>query len=117
MVEHRLLQRHRKLLLRLKADGGVELLGVLDRGSSSTRRATRWLASPRRTLLGKLVLGEEHPELLGEALGVDDLTLVEEAGQQALGGRPPENRAVAVPSSAAAMKPGLDVEAHHRPNL
>ena len=30
VVEHRVLQRHRKLVLRVEADGGLDLLGVLE---------------------------------------------------------------------------------------
>ena len=53
VVQHRLLDRHRKLLLRLEADRRVELLLVSMAGSSMTRTAIFWLATPRRTFLGR----------------------------------------------------------------
>ena len=117
MVEHRLLQRHRKLLLRLKADGGVELLSVLDQRQLEHAQGHALAGQPEADVLGKLVLGEELPELLGETLGIGDLTLVEEPGEQGLGGRLPEDRAVAVAELGGGQKAGLDVQAHDRPAL
>ena len=55
VVEHRLLERHRKLLLRLEADRGLELLLVVDR---------RQLEHAERDLLA----GDAEPDALGQVV-------------------------------------------------
>ena len=95
MLEHRLVERHRDLLLGLEANGGLQLLRVLDRGQAQRADDDALVADPEPHPLGELVLGEERLQRLGEALRVDDLALVEGAWLQRAdrgGGQPAPSR-------------------------
>ena len=67
VLEHRLVERHRHLLLGLEADGRVHLLRVLDRRQPQRADDDPLVADPEPHLLGELVLGEERLQRLGEA--------------------------------------------------
>ena len=54
VVKHRLVERHRQVLLGLEADGGLQLLGSSISGRRKVLTATRWLATPSRTDLESL---------------------------------------------------------------
>ena len=117
VVEHRLLERHRKLLLGLEPHGRLELLLAVD---------DRQLQHPQRDLLagdaepdalGQIVLAEEGTYAVGQAVDVDDLALVEEAGAERLGRRAHELRRAAAGELRSRQEAGLDVEPHHRPSL
>ena len=50
--------------------------------TSSVRTTIRWLATPSRTLLRQIVVGEQLAQLLGERDGVGDLAVAHDAGTQ-----------------------------------
>ena len=83
MLEHRLVERHRDLLLGLEADRRLELLGVLDRRQAQRADDDPLVADAEPHPLGELVLGEERLQRLGEGVGVGDLALVEGARRRA----------------------------------
>ena len=87
VLEHRLVERHRHLLLGLEADRRLHLLRVLDRRQAHGADDDALVADPEPHPLGELVLGEERLQRRGEALGVEHLALVEGAGRPA--GRSP----------------------------
>ena len=75
-------------------------------GSRTVRTTTRWLPTPRRTRLESLCEPKSRLERGGEAVGVDDLALVEGAGRQGLDRRGLHlGRAVRPLTSAAATLP------------
>ena len=79
-VEHRVLERHRDLVLRLEAHGRLELLGVLEGGSSTMRTTIFWLATPMRTRLSRPLLAPvERAQGVGQAVDVGDLAVADDA--------------------------------------
>ncbi len=84
VLEHGLVERHRDLLLGLEADRGVHLLRVLDRRQAHGADDDVLVADAEPHPLGELVLGEERLQRLGEAIGVEHLALVEDAGLKRL---------------------------------
>ena len=59
VLQHRLLERHRDLLLGLEANRGLHLGGVLDRRQAQGADDDVLVADPEPHSLGELVLGEE----------------------------------------------------------
>ena len=51
-------------------------------GKRSVRTATRWLASPTRTVFESLCAGEQLLQRVAERLGVGHLALAEDAGPE-----------------------------------
>ena len=94
VVEHRLLERHRKLLLRLEANRRLELLVVVDRRQLQDTQRDLLAGDAEPDALGQVVLLEEGLDAVGEPVDVDDLALVEEAGAEGLGGGPHRARAI-----------------------
>ena len=82
VLEHRLVERHRHLLLGLEADRRVHLLRVLDRRQAHGADDDPLVADAEPDLLGELVRGEESLSAAASAVGVGDLALVEDAGRQ-----------------------------------
>ena len=60
VVEDRLVERHRDLLLGLEADRGLELRRVLDRRQAQGADDDALVGDPEPHPLGELVLGEER---------------------------------------------------------
>ena len=117
MCEHRLLERHRELLLRLEPDRGLELLLVVDLGQLDHANGDLLARDAEADPLGKLVLAEERAELLGQAVDVDDLTLVEEAGAESRGRGLDQPRRASAGELGSGDEAGLDVEPHDRARL
>ena len=83
VLEHRLVERHRHLLLGLEADRRLHLLGVLDRRQAHHPDDEALVADPDPHPLGELVLGEERLQRRGEQARIEHLALVEGAGSRA----------------------------------
>ena len=64
--------------------------------------------------LGRSCSLEEGLHAVGEPVDVDDLTLVEEAGAERLGGRPHERGLAAAVEFGGGKEAGLDVEPNDR---
>ena len=114
VVQHRLLERHRKLLLGLEADRGLELLLVVDRRQLEHAESDLLAGDAEPDALGQVVLLEEGLDAVGEPVDVDDLTLVEEAGAEGLGGRPHERGLSIAAEFGGGEEAGLDVEPNYR---
>ena len=84
MLEHRLVERHRDLLLGLEADRRVHLLRVLDRRQTQRADDDALVADPEPHPLGELVSGEERLQRVGEPIGIEHLALVEDPGVERL---------------------------------
>ena len=82
VLEHRLVERHRDLLLGLEANRGIHLLRVLDDRQAHGADDDALVADPEPHLLGQLVLGEEILQRGGEAVRVEHLALVEGTGRK-----------------------------------
>ena len=80
VLEHRLVERHRHLLLGLEANRGLHLLGVLDRRQPHRPDDEALVADPEPHLLAELVLGEERLQRRRKTARVEHLALVEGAG-------------------------------------
>ena len=117
VVEHRLLERHRKLLLRLEADGGLELLRVVDHRQLEHTQRDLLAGDAEADPLGQVVLAEEGAYAIRKTVDVDDLALVEEAGAERLGGRAHELRRSPAGEFRGREEAGLDVEPYHRSRL
>ena len=114
VVEHRLLERHRKLLLRLEAHRGLELLLVVDDRQLEHAQRDLLAGDAEADALRQVVLAEEGPDPVGEAVDVDDLALVEEAGAEGLGRRAHERRRASAGELGGRQEAGLDVEPNNR---
>ena len=114
VVQHRLLERHRKLLLRLEANRGLELLLVVDRRQLEHAERDLLAGDAEPDALGQVVLLEEGLDAVGEPVDVDDLTLVEEAGAEGLGRRPQERGRSTAAEFGGGEEAGLDVESNYR---
>src|SRR6185503_4610115 len=110
VVEHRLLERHRELLLRLEADGGLELLLVVDRGQLEDAERDLLAGNAEPDALGQVVLAEEGLHAVSEPVDVHDLTLMEEAGAESLGGGTDQLRLAAAGELGSSEEARLDVE-------
>src|SRR3954471_22377443 len=79
MLEDRLIQRHRDLLLGLEANRCLHLLRVLDRGRAQGPRDHPLVADAEPYPLRKLVFGEERLQRLGKAVRAGNLSVLEDA--------------------------------------
>ncbi len=79
VLEHRLVERHRHLLLRLEAHRRLHLLRILDRRQANGAHDDPLVADAEPHALAQLVLGEELLQPRDEPLGVLHLALVEGA--------------------------------------
>ena len=77
-VEHRLFERHRDVVLRLKTHGGVELVLVGDRRKLEGSHRDSLIGDTHPDAARELVLGEERLQGVPERLGIGDLALVED---------------------------------------
>ena len=78
MIEHRLLERHRDLLLGLEAHRGLELVGVLDRRQPQGANDDPLVGDAEADPAAQLVLGEERAQRRRQHLGVGHLAVVED---------------------------------------
>ena len=117
VIEHGLLERHRQLLLRLEANGGVELLLALDVGQLDDAYDDLLAGDAETHDLRQAVVTEEGPQLLGETVHVGDLTFVEQPGRQRAGGSALQRRPTASREFCGSHEAGLDVEPYYRPCL
>ena len=79
VVEHRVLERHRKLVLRLEAHGGLELLGVLEVGQVDDAHDDLLVGeADADALVQALVLAVQRPQGLGQAVDVGDLAVADD---------------------------------------
>ena len=88
-VENRLLERHRDVILSLKADRGLELVAILDRRQPHAADGDPLVRDADPDVARELVLGEELLEGGAERLGIGDLAL---AGRSPAGVVPPRGR-------------------------
>ena len=82
VVEDRLVHRHRDVVRRLGAHGGVERLGVLERRQVERAHDDALVGDAQADAVRKVVLGEEGLERLGERRRVGDLTVAQDARAQ-----------------------------------
>ena len=81
MVEHRVLERHRKLVLRLEAHGRLELLGVLEVGQVDDAHDDLLVGeADADALVQALVLAVQRPQRLGQTVDVGDLAVADDPG-------------------------------------
>ena len=78
VVEHGLVERHRDVLLGLKADGRLELAWVLDRGRRRVR--THALVANPEPHAARTCTRRRAPSGVAEGLRVGDLALAEDPG-------------------------------------
>src|SRR5215203_988161 len=110
VLEDRLVERHRDLLLRLEADRGVELLRVVDRWQAKGADDDPLVADPETDPLGELVVGKERLQRAGDSIRLGDLSLVKRARRQR-GDRGAGHLDRAVPADLSrGDAAGLDVE-------
>ena len=82
-VEDGLVHRHRDVVRApASVTAAASAFSSSISGRSSVRTTMRWLAMPRRTRFGKLVLGEERLERLGQGGDVGDLAVAQDARAQ-----------------------------------
>jgi hypothetical protein len=117
MLQHRLVERHRDLLLGLEANRRLHLLGVLDRRQAQRAHDHALVADPETHVLGELVLGKEAFQRFGEAIRIDDLPLVEDPGRERLDRGRADRRVAVLPDLGRRHAAGLDIEADHRRGL
>ena len=82
VVEDRLVERHRNLLLGLEADGGLLLGGVVDRGQPQRPHDDALVGDPEPDPAARACGGEEGAEGVRERLGVGHLAVAEGAVRQ-----------------------------------
>ncbi len=113
VLEHRLLQRHRDVVLRVKAHGRRDLLGVRERRQVDGAHEDPLAGDAQAHALAELVLLEEVPQRLGERLDVGDLAVAQQPGRQrdARGALDFDGRARADLNRGG--EAGLDVEADY----
>src|SRR4029077_10945054 len=75
VVEDRLVEGHRDLVLSAKADRGIELVRILDPRQAECADDDALVGDPQANRLGELVLGEEIGERLAQRGRVMNLTL------------------------------------------
>ena len=80
-------------------------LGFSISGKRSVRTATRWLASPSRTVFESLCLENSSLQRVAQRLGVGHLALVEDSGAKGGDAELGDRRVAVDPSSIAAMLP------------
>jgi hypothetical protein len=81
VVEHGVLERHRKLVLRLEADGRLELLGVLEVGQVDDAHDDLLVGeADAHALVEALVLAVQRPQGIGQAIDVGDLAVADDPG-------------------------------------
>ena len=89
VVEHRVLERHRKLVLRLEAHGGGELLGVLEVGQVDDAHDDLLVGeADADALVQALVLAVQRSQRFGQALDVGDLAVADDPGLERREGGP-----------------------------
>ena len=69
VLEHRLLERHRDVLLGLEAGGGRDVLGIVERRQVKRAHDDARIGDADPHALGELVLGEHRLQRLGERVG------------------------------------------------
>ena len=79
-VEHGAVERHRHLVLRLEADGGLELLAGSRRRKLEDADDDPLVGDADAHALVQLVGPEELAQRLGEGLDVGDLAVADDAG-------------------------------------
>jgi hypothetical protein len=112
-VEHRLIERHRQLVLGLEADSCVELGPILDQGQAQGAHRQSLVGDADPHLLCKLVAREQGGEAGAELLGVDDLAVVDGARAEREHGGVGRLRRAVLPDLGCGDAVGLDVEADH----
>ena len=111
VVDHRLVQRHRDLLLGGEADRGGELVRVLDRRQPQRSHDHALVGDAEADALAELVLGEEVAQRGGDAAGVGDLAVVERLRGERRGGRRRQLQPPVAAHLGSADAAGLDLEA------
>ena len=101
-----------KLFLGLEPNSGVELVLAVDRGKLDHSHDDSLVRHTKADAARELALGEEDLQLLGEAIDVDYLTVVEQARLEGAGCRVGESEALAVRELGGRNEPRLDVEAY-----
>ena len=83
VVEHGVLERHGKLVLRLEADGRLDLLGVLEEGQVDDADDDLLVGqADADALVEALVLAVQGPQRVGQAIDVGDLAVADDPGLQ-----------------------------------
>ena len=86
VLEHRLIERHRDVVLGLEADRRGDLLGSRERRQVQRAHDDALIGEAEAHPLAELVLGEHRAQNLGERLDVDDLAVADHPGRQRRGG-------------------------------
>ena len=81
-VEDRLVERHRDVVLSLEADGGLELVAVVDCGKAHRADRHPLVCDADADVARELLAGEELLDRLAERLRVGDLALAEDSGSE-----------------------------------
>ena len=110
-VEDRLLERHRDLVLGLKADRGRELVGALDRRQEQRPHRDPLIGDPEPHVARQLALGEQRLERVRERVRVGHLALVKDAGGQRGDAVAGDLGAAVYADLGGRDAPGLEVEA------
>ncbi len=86
VLEHRLLERHRDVLLSLELDGGGNLLGIGERREVDRPHHDALVGDTQPHPLAELVLREQSPQNLREGVHVGDLAVANDArGKRRIG--------------------------------
>jgi hypothetical protein len=87
VLEHRLVERHRDVLLGLEANRRADLLRARQRRKVDRAHDDALVGDAHSDALGKLVLVEHLAKHCGERVDVDDLTIADDAGRERRGRR------------------------------
>ena len=111
VLEHRLVDRHRNLLLCLEPHRRVHLLRVLDRRQPKGPHHDALVADAEADLLRELVRRVHRLQAVDEAIGVEDLAVVEGAALEWVDRGGSELRGSIHPHFGGGDAACLDVEA------
>jgi hypothetical protein len=110
VVEDRLVEAHRQLVLGMEAHDGVELLGRLDRRQVQVAHDDALVGHTDPHAAVQLVVAEELGERLGEGLHVGDLAVADDVGIQGRRGDRRDGEIVAVGDRGHGHGTRLDVQ-------
>jgi len=117
VVEHRMVDRHRQLVLGLEADRGLEIALVLDQRQAQDPHREALVGDADPDLARQLVAREERAQRRAEPLRVDHLAVVEEARlERDDAGGPESGRSVQLNLGRSGAA-GLDIEPDHGGDL
>jgi len=87
VLEHRLVERHRNVVLGLEPHGGRDFFWILEWGQIDGAHHDPGIGNSDSDALGKLVLGEQVAQRRGQSLNIEDFAVTHDSAWKGHMGR------------------------------